>query len=816
MLDGVRIASWPALSKLSPTREPISGAPAAPAAATVTISTSGSNCAYSCFAVTAATDVLRPGLLDRGEVAALQAWAVEIEAWPSGSHVWGHYAEQTALGPRICRTENVSACHTGVASLVNGALQARASEALGEPAVAFKDKLNYKQPGGAGFGVHQDKVAYPGAGRVASILVAIDDCTVESGCLWLAGGVREVLPVDDRGVVRRDVAADLEWIPAELAAGDAVVIDGLAPHYSQANGSDAPRRVLIASYAPASEGYDRAHYYGAGATGCGRPPTTTGASASARSPTSKGPRSHRSPRPRCAPTRRIGAVPTEMALLARILVGFGLAFVIGFERELRGSPAGDRTFALVGGASAAVAATVASSSPQALAGVITGIGFIGAGVVVQFRPRHRIVVGTGTSGSARRPRSQFWSCSSSATSRCCTGSTRVITRTASGTTTTRPGRFDRDSARSEPPPRSAPVGAGSVDRAPFSEHWSSMTNLLAVELSAGHLAVAVTCAVGAAFSYGLSNVLQQHEAEQLPEESTLRLGLIAQLARRPRWVVGMGADVGGYVFEALAIGTGTLVLVEPILATSLLFSLLLGMLINKRPVDRAGWAAAAVLAIGVSLFLSLIAPTQGTSIAPTRSWLFAAPPIVGFVLICVTLARAAEGTNRAVFLGLAAGTLFGVSAVLTKAFVHYLGEGIFDLGAALGAVRARGQLDHRPRARAERLPDRRVGGRHRRGAGHATAHGRRTRRRPARGAPRHHRLGPDALAARRARRDGARRHHARARRAPRVDRATHPARRRVGYAGRLARRRASGRAVARRSRRDGGPELSSRIKVDRL
>jgi putative Mg2+ transporter-C (MgtC) family protein len=91
-----------------------------------------------------------------------------------------------------------------------------------------------------------------------------------------------------------------------------------------------------------------------------------------------------------------------MALLARIFVGFGLAFVIGFERELRGSPAGDRTFALVGGASAAVAATVASSSPQALAGVITGIGFIGAGVVVQYRDAFirgiGIVVGTGHLG----------------------------------------------------------------------------------------------------------------------------------------------------------------------------------------------------------------------------------------------------------------------------------------------------------------------------------------------------------------------------------------------------------------------------------
>jgi ectoine hydroxylase-related dioxygenase (phytanoyl-CoA dioxygenase family) len=96
---------------------------------------------------------------------------------------------------------------------------------------------------------------------VLSILVAIDDCSVESGCLWLANGVREVLPVDDRGVVSADAAQYLEWFSAELVAGDAVCIDGLAPHYSEANRGDAPRRVLVASYAPTSEGYTRAHYY---------------------------------------------------------------------------------------------------------------------------------------------------------------------------------------------------------------------------------------------------------------------------------------------------------------------------------------------------------------------------------------------------------------------------------------------------------------------------------------------------------------------------------------------------------------------------
>jgi ectoine hydroxylase-related dioxygenase (phytanoyl-CoA dioxygenase family) len=207
------------------------------------------------------SDVVRRELIDAATLASLRTWVDEIEAWPTGSHVWGHYAEHTADGPRICRTENVSACHAGVAGLVAGALEDCAGETLGDPVVAFKDKVNYKQPGGAGFRPHQDKVAYPGVGRVMSILVAIDDCSVESGCLWIAGDVHEVLPVDDRGVVRADVSESLDWQVAELAAGDAVCIDGLAPHYSESNRGSTSRRVLVASYAPVSEHYTRAHYY---------------------------------------------------------------------------------------------------------------------------------------------------------------------------------------------------------------------------------------------------------------------------------------------------------------------------------------------------------------------------------------------------------------------------------------------------------------------------------------------------------------------------------------------------------------------------
>lgn len=84
-------------------------------------------------------------------------------------------------------------------------------------------------------------------------------------------------------------------------------------------------------------------------------------------------------------------MPSELALLARIGVAFVLAFALGFERELRGAPAGDRTYALVGTAAAAVTAVCIDRSPQAVAGVLTGVGFVGAGLV--FRGRGGMLTG---------------------------------------------------------------------------------------------------------------------------------------------------------------------------------------------------------------------------------------------------------------------------------------------------------------------------------------------------------------------------------------------------------------------------------------
>jgi putative Mg2+ transporter-C (MgtC) family protein len=64
-----------------------------------------------------------------------------------------------------------------------------------------------------------------------------------------------------------------------------------------------------------------------------------------------------------------------------LLVAVALTYLLGFERDLRGAPTGDRVFALVGAGSGVVGIIATHGAPNALAGAITGIGFIGGGLV---------------------------------------------------------------------------------------------------------------------------------------------------------------------------------------------------------------------------------------------------------------------------------------------------------------------------------------------------------------------------------------------------------------------------------------------------
>jgi ectoine hydroxylase-related dioxygenase (phytanoyl-CoA dioxygenase family) len=196
-------------------------------------------------------------------VLALRGWVDDVAAWPVAAGEWLQYREMTNDGPRLCRSENFVPFHPQLRELLTaGAMPAVASALLGEPAVLYKEKINYKLPGGAGYAPHQDAPAYRFVETHVSCMVAVDDATVGNGCLEVVSGAHDrVLPMDDAGCVRADVAAELEWAPVPVEAGSTLWFHSRTPHRSGPNLSSVPRRALYPTYNARSEGDLRDDYY---------------------------------------------------------------------------------------------------------------------------------------------------------------------------------------------------------------------------------------------------------------------------------------------------------------------------------------------------------------------------------------------------------------------------------------------------------------------------------------------------------------------------------------------------------------------------
>lgn len=196
------------------------------------------------------------------DVPTLQNYVTEVSEWDTDGE-WLHHFERTETGPQLARTENFTPFHAGMHRLLReGALVEIAGELLGEDALLYKEKINYKLPNGAGFSPHQDKPAYPFVDRILSVMVAVDDATVENGCLEVVDARHDVvLEQDERGCITNDVVSQMTWHHVPLQAGQTLFFDALTPHRSQRNATNRPRRALYPTYNAASEGDLRDEYY---------------------------------------------------------------------------------------------------------------------------------------------------------------------------------------------------------------------------------------------------------------------------------------------------------------------------------------------------------------------------------------------------------------------------------------------------------------------------------------------------------------------------------------------------------------------------
>lgn len=178
---------------------------------------------------------------------------------------------------------------------------------------------------------------------------------------------------------------------------------------------------------------------------------------------------------------------------------------------------------------------------------------------------------------------------------------------------------------------------------------------------------AVGAGLGAALLIAIGFVLQQKAAEQEPPDERLSFRLLGQLVRRPMWLGGIGAMIGGQILGAVALDRGSLALVEPITATNVLFALPLSALWHRRRLGAREWVGALSLIAGLAAFVAAGNPYGGRATRlPWPNWVIAGGAVIAATAVAVALGRRSGPDREATYLAVGAGLLYGLQDALTQ------------------------------------------------------------------------------------------------------------------------------------------------------
>ena len=152
----------------------------------------------------------------------------------------------------------------------------------------------------------------------------------------------------------------------------------------------------------------------------------------------------------------------------------------------------------------------------------------------------------------------------------------------------------------------------------------------------------IALALVAALLFALGTVLQQKAGLDEPTDTDApggTSGLLLQMARRPVWLAGIAADALGFVAQAVALTIGRLAVVQPLLVSSVVFALPLGVKLTGQTVRRIDIVAALVVAAALAAFLLVADPSGGRDDAPFGEWMIACGACIGAAALLMLVAR---------------------------------------------------------------------------------------------------------------------------------------------------------------------------------
>lgn len=182
--------------------------------------------------------------------------------------------------------------------------------------------------------------------------------------------------------------------------------------------------------------------------------------------------------------------------------------------------------------------------------------------------------------------------------------------------------------------------------------------------------------------FALAAALQQRGQFVLARRGNKIEGLrgLFRLIAVPIWVLGTVILLCGYATQAAALDEGKIVVVQPLLVTTIVWALPLGYILSHQHVARRQVGGAVIVVVGLALFVVVGDPDEGVDSAKTSSMLIAVAVVSTAVLAMLLWLREKQNPAlRAAVYGICAGLFFGLSAMFTKPVLKELHVSLADV-----------------------------------------------------------------------------------------------------------------------------------------
>ena len=161
-------------------------------------------------------------------------------------------------------------------------------------------------------------------------------------------------------------------------------------------------------------------------------------------------------------------------------------------------------------------------------------------------------------------------------------------------------------------------------------------------------------------------MIRQRSAHAITNERVGHFELFRLSLRDARWWWGGVAAVASFGLQAIALVLGSVLLVQALQVTALLFALPTNARLTRHPVTRWEWLWAMLLAGAVAVFITVGDPAAGHQRGSLKVWLIVAIVMGPVLVLCVLGARIWSGAVAAVLLAVVAASSWALFAVLTK------------------------------------------------------------------------------------------------------------------------------------------------------